>query len=240
MSALIDRAIKKYRSEGGVAFVFATVSFVVRHIRRRTTDRVLFFLWQRGLLDLSTIYTESYYQRMARGAAREDAAHFAELLMDRYDPDRVIDLGCGIGRFLEPFHVEGIEVTGVDGAQAAVEHAVVPKGRIEIHDLTEPYEPSEEADLVLCLEVLEHLPKEESRTVAASIAASAPRTVITTAPPGQGGRHHVNEQPMEFWISEFETVGMRFDEAETEYLLDHVDAKELRWLNHNIGVFERA
>lgn len=237
--SLRERAIEKFRSEGVVALGSAGVSFLVRKAKRRTIDRVLFRLWRFGFLDLNDIYPENYYRQMTREAAREDARRFSELIIDRYEPDSVIDLGCGVGRFLEPFYERGIEIRGVDGAQAAVSNALVPADRLAIHDLTEPYRPDEQADIVFCLEVLEHLPRDASRTAAESIAASAPVAIITTAPPGQGGRHHVNEQLMEFWIEEFDAVGMRYNSEETEYLSNRIDADELRWLKTNLGVFER-
>lgn len=40
---------------------------------------------------------------MTRETAMADAEEFGQYLIERYEPASVIDLGCGVGRFLYPF-----------------------------------------------------------------------------------------------------------------------------------------
>jgi SAM-dependent methyltransferase len=78
--------------------------------------------------------------------------------------ERVLDLGCGAGRFMEVIRGAGAEAVGVELAEAAAERAranvpgadvrlVAPDGSLPLgHG---------EVDLVWCSEVLEHVPDAE-------------------------------------------------------------------------------
>jgi SAM-dependent methyltransferase len=89
----------------------------------------------------------------------------ARLLRDEVQPgERVLDLGCGAGRFVRVILQAGAEAIGVELAEAAAERAranvpgadvrlVAPDGSLPLgHG---------EVDLVWCSEVLEHIPDAE-------------------------------------------------------------------------------
>jgi hypothetical protein len=46
---------------------------------------------------------------------------------------------------------------------------------------------------------------------------------MTAAPPGQGGHFHVNEQPSEYWIKQFETFGYQVDPKTKSLVVKLVD-----------------
>jgi SAM-dependent methyltransferase len=75
--------------------------------------------------------------------------------------DRVLDLGCGAGRFAAAARDAGADVVGVDVAEAALERArrVAPGVDLRLvePDGTLPLGHGE-IDLVWCSEVLEHVP----------------------------------------------------------------------------------
>ena len=60
-------------------------------------------------------------------------------------------------------------------------------------------------DLVLCLEVAEHLPADSAPTLIDSLVSLGPVIVFSAAIPYQGGTHHVNEQRPEYWARHFAT-----------------------------------
>jgi ubiquinone/menaquinone biosynthesis C-methylase UbiE len=88
--------------------------------------------------------------------------HRRALLLGEIRPgERVLDLGCGAGRFVAALRDSGAEAVGVEIAEAALERARrnVPDGdfRLLEADGSVPLEHGS-VDLVWCSEVLEHVP----------------------------------------------------------------------------------
>ncbi len=75
--------------------------------------------------------------------------------------ESVLDVGCGQGSFLSELQAEfpGIKASGIDLSPSAVKLARerVPGGRFAVMDISEQA-LDEKCDLVVCSEVLEHIP----------------------------------------------------------------------------------
>ena len=182
------------------------------------------------------------YNWLTQQVARSEPAHvegeaLAPILVEYFNPQSVIDLGCGPGRYIWPlWHTYGLEVHGVDGCPKAANY-----GPIEIFDLREPYHPRKRYNLCVCIEVLEHIEPEFAQVIVDSIARCADVAFVTAATPGQGGEHHVNEQPREYWIDKFSGAGMDYDEALTDKLRGLFEQDEAfhahGWLITNTMIF---
>jgi hypothetical protein len=70
--------------------------------------------------------------------------------------------------------------------------------------------------------VAEHLPAAAARTFVATLTRHSSLVLFSAAPPGQGGAHHVNEQPYGYWRDLF---------AERGYCL-------LDWIRPQVGADE--
>lgn len=83
----------------------------------------------------------------------------ALLLREAKPGERVVDLGCGAGRFVAALREAGADPVGVEIADAALERARrnVPGADFRRFDGALPLGHGE-ADLVWCSEVLEHVP----------------------------------------------------------------------------------
>jgi len=120
----------------------------------------------------------------------------------------VLDIGCGPGLYLE------FMVGRMKGPLVGLEPLISVEGegwRIIPIDVTSgnpdnlgPF------DLVLCLEVAEHIARDKHAALFDAIARKAPRWVVFSgAVPGQTGWGHVSCRPETEWMSEFEARGYR-------------------------------
>ena len=70
-------------------------------------------------------------------------------------------------------------------------------------------------DLVYSTEFAEHV-KEEFVKNFMPLFQKGNYVFISAAPPGQGGHHHVNEQPKEFWIDTLKEYGIKYLQEDSE------------------------
>jgi SAM-dependent methyltransferase len=130
------------------------------------------------------------------------------LLQERLKFTSVLDVGCGVGLWLREFVAVGVtDIQGVDGAWVPRERLAIPHQAFRAHDLSQPVRFGREFDLVLSLEVAEHIPAEASDRFLDTLVAHGPTVVFSAAIPGQGGFQHVNEQVQDYWIERFRARG---------------------------------
>lgn len=136
-------------------------------------------------------YDRGYYERSEHYYRRALPA-FADWLLS-FGPRAIVDMGCGPGHFVAPL-VGDVDVLGLDiGVGAGYG---LPPENFRQADLTRPlWEQMEpfRADLVLCLEVYEHVPAQYETALIENLLAPDPRwIVLSVAEPRQWGRHHYN------------------------------------------------
>ncbi len=148
------------------------------------------------------------------------------VLMELFNPLSVLDVGCGKGEWLEAFDVP--RKYGVDIA--------APLGLLFFtHDLREPFDLKQTYDLVLCVEVGEHLPEESSDTLVDTCVRHSRTVVFSSAVPGQGGAGHVNEQPHEYWHEKFNQRGYAMLDCIRPKLAGRFDVKP--WYRNNMFAY---
>jgi 2-polyprenyl-3-methyl-5-hydroxy-6-metoxy-1,4-benzoquinol methylase len=126
------------------------------------------------------------------------------ILIDWYGPKSVLDLGCNVGWWLHWFWMNGIQdFIGIDGDNFF--SVTAPKSIVMAYDLTKSLDLIRKFDLVLCLEVAEHL--SEPDVIVETCIRHSDLIFWSAATPGQGGFNHVNEQPNEYWIEKFAKHG---------------------------------
>lgn len=238
--SLLNRALTLYRTEGPGSLLKGAHDFAKYDVWKPVRTRITGFADRHGLVGPDEVYPVDYYLKRKRNPWRTEANHVGEVLNDQFAPRSVIDFGCAVGAHLEPFHEAGIEVRGVEGSKKAIEHAVIPQRKIVHHDLREKYDASRTYDLALSIEVAEHIPEKFSDTYVSTICEAGDVVVITAAPPGQGGTHHVNEQPPTYWIDKFEERGHTYDDELTESLSNSFEVDNSDWVKNNLLVFKNG
>lgn len=132
------------------------------------------------------------------------------LLINLFHPQNVLDVGCGIGTWLSVFKQHGVqEVYGIDGdfVDKNLLWNYINKAEFAAKDLGLSFNLEKNFDLVICLEVAEHLEKKQAQGFIESICKHADVIVFSAAVPGQGGQNHLNEQWPAYWINLFKKQG---------------------------------
>ena len=167
-----------------------------------------------------TVYTDDFF-RLQREQAGRAADVVVPLVIELTRPQSVVDVGCGTGTWLAAFAERGVpDVYGIDGDYVDRGALEIPRERFLAHDLGTPLELARRFDLVVSLEVAEHLPPERAAPFVESLTRLGPIVLFSAAIPGQGGTNHVNEQWPAYWAELFRAHG---------YL--HVDCLRLRLWN---------
>lgn len=142
-----------------------------------------------------------------------DPAIIVPVILEVLNPQSVVDVGCGIGTFLNIFKQNGVDdILGLDGPW--VDKKLLSK-HISLEDFKEVdlekgFEIDRKFDLALCLEVLEHIQDKFASNVVKSLTLASNYIVFSASIPGQMGQNHVNEQWMEYWIDIFKQYGYSF------------------------------
>jgi hypothetical protein len=133
------------------------------------------------------------------------------ILMASFNPKSVIDVGCGVGNWLEEFkrnHV--VDLFGIDGHHLDKGLFMLDQSNLLMTDMNEPFKINRRFDLAISLEVAEHLKREAADNFVSSLCSISDLIVFSAAIPGQGGQNHLNEQWPSYWKKKFESRGFGF------------------------------
>ena len=129
----------------------------------------------------------------------------------------VLDVGCGMGYAMEEFLKYCDEVVGIDGSPYALENSPVKELIFEHDYKIGELQTEDRYDLCWSCEFVEHV-EEQYIDNFLSTFAFAKYVAMTHAVPGQGGHHHVNCQPKEYWIENMKRYGFEYDDEFTQKL----------------------
>ena len=151
-------------------------------------------------------------------------------------PDSVIDVGCAIGDYVQYWREElGVVSAGIEGSAAAepyfaVDDIIVADLRSEVVRLR--------ADLVTCLEVFEHVEIEYIDQFLINLIRMSDQLLVSAAPPGAGGHHHVNCQDKPYWITKMSDLGYEYNVTITTVIKEELKPwRHRKELYHNNLLF---
>jgi len=130
------------------------------------------------------------------------------LVVDLIKPKSVIDVGCGTGEFLSVFKENGVEdILGIEGEWINKNNLRIPQKFFIQTNLEKPVKLDKKFDLVVSLEVAEHLFKEFAKTFVETLTNLGSVVIFSAAIPFQNGIHHVNKQWPSYWAKLFRQKG---------------------------------
>jgi glycosyltransferase involved in cell wall biosynthesis len=162
------------------------------------------------------------------------ANRLALWIKSELDPANVLDIGCGPGHFVESLRNIGVPTIGLD-PDARVKNKLCLKKK-SLFDIDE-----EKADVVICLEVAEHIDNSRSDDVVKIVANSTEKYLIwTAAQPGQGGEGHINCQWRDYWLEKFIAIGMKHEVDLENQLREYIKGDlHLGWFPQNLILLKK-
>ena len=138
-------------------------------------------------------------------------ARIAERIIQDIQPVTVLDAGCALGFLVEGLRNQGVEAFGIDISDYAIEnvHRTI-KPFCWQGSVIDPFLP-QKYDLIVTIEVLEHLPKEQAEAAVANTCAFADDILFSSSPFDYKEPTHFNVQPPEYWVNVFGRHGFYRD-----------------------------
>ena len=138
-----------------------------------------------------------------------------EWIMNTFNPTSFLDIGCGPGGMIDLALENNLDAFGIDG-DFTVERNNPSK--VLIHDFTQGPAPLDKRyDIGWSVEFVEHVYEEHIPDYIKSFQL-CDVLIMSFAPIGHGGYHHVNENTEEYWIKTLEDYGFVYHQKFTEDL----------------------
>ncbi len=152
-------------------------------------------------------YSNYFYSEMA-DTSLKSAQIVVPIVLEYIPVNSVVDVGCGMGAWLKVFLENGVKkVDGFDGDWVDRSKLCIKESFFTPVDFSGEFDIKARADLAVCLEVAEHLPHGQAKTLVKNLTSIAPIILFSAAIPFQGGSRHVNERWPEYWSDIFKQFG---------------------------------
>lgn len=168
-------------------------------------------------MDASRLYDRRYYTEYTGGAYDRGNLHWrtffcgiADRIARSISPASVLDMGCAVGFLAEALREIGVDARGVDVSEYAIS---------QVPPMLQPYcrvgsilDPSPgRFDLVVCIEVLEHLEPSDAPMAVARLCEASDDVLMSSSPDEFREDTHFNVQPREYWAGLFAEQGFFHD-----------------------------
>lgn len=161
---------------------------------------------------MDNVYNKEFYEKCC-GDNYDDVESWtaffglvAQKIVDVFAPKTVLDAGCAYGYLVKALRDLGVEAYGFDVSEFAISQAHEDiKPFVAVHSITEklPDTFPDKFDLVITIEVLEHLFPADGSKAIANLCRYSDTVIFTSTPSDLNNRTHVNVQQAEYWAKEF-------------------------------------
>lgn len=126
----------------------------------------------------------------------------ADRIVADIGPRRVLDAGCALGLLVETLRARGVEAFGIDLSAYAISNAA-PEMAAYLREGSIAADLGASYDLIVSIEVLEHMPAAEAEAAIANFCRHADDVLFSSSPLDYGETTHVNVRPPEYWAEQF-------------------------------------
>lgn len=161
-------------------------------------------------------YSSTYYNDAHLGGEGDygwESEHwrgFFQMVADRVvgvvNPSTVLDVGCAKGLLVQALREKGVEASGLDVSEHAVEtsHPDV-RDHLRVASATDPI--GGRFSLVTCIEVLEHMAPAPAQQAIDRMAEVSDRILFSSSPSDHREPTHINTRPTDQWVASFAERG---------------------------------
>lgn len=130
----------------------------------------------------------------------------ADHIVSDIKPHTVLDAGCAMGFLVEALRDRGVEAYGIDVSEYAISQVREDiKPYCRQGSVTDPL--PDRYDLIVSIEVLEHLPTEDAIRAVANLCSATSDFLFSSTPVDYQEITHLNVQPPEWWTEVFARQG---------------------------------
>jgi len=156
---------------------------------------------------IPTMYGHDFYVAQQAGSVAS-ARRILSILCEHYDFETVCDVGTGIGTWLRAAHELGkVALVGFDGPWAIEHPARCTAATFFPVDLNETITVTDRFDLVISVEVAEHLDPARGPGFIHDLCRAGDVVLFGASLPRQPGDGHVNCRPHAYWVDLFRQQG---------------------------------
>ncbi len=184
------------------------------------------------------VYNDEFYVKRDMNT-KYAASKIASIVYTYFDVDTVVDLGCGVGTWLNEFKKKGAgSVRGYDGNYVNSKYLVIDQDEFISWDLNKKIIDEQKYDLAISLEVAEHLFPSRAKSFVKDLCSLSDVVLFSAAIPMQserGKNDHINERRLSYWIKLFRNEGYNILDVIRPQVWD--DNKILCWYRENTVIF---
>lgn len=187
------------------------------------------------------IYDAKYFQFVEQTTA-QSANAIADSMLRSFHPTSVVDVGCGTGVLLDRLRTQGVNVSGLEYAEAALKLCQLRELDVVKFDVERDELPAhiQHADIVVSMEVGQQLQPSSNDRYIDLLCKIADIAIFSSATPGQGDRRPRNEQTHQYWIEKFSQRNYAFDEALSLQWREEWNTQGTApWFYRNVMIFRR-
>lgn len=184
------------------------------------------------------VYSSEFFDYIDAGS-RASAGIVSRLLIKEMPIGSLLDVGSGHGAWAAEWMCAGVsDVVAVDGDYVNPDQLAIPRDKFFAHDLSKPLDLGRRFELVQSLEVAEHISAEFADGFVDNLVRHGDVVLFSAAVPNQGGEHHVNEQPPQYWRDRFSAHGYSVFDWLRPRIADNREVKA--WYRYNSLIYANA